>query len=104
VVVTDGRFLAPEVTNFVKILYDVDGHGPDLWQEVGGLDVRNLFKFNTDVQGTSLIVESDESDENKTNLKIFFLLTLIQAWLSNISLNSLKSICRLTVSLIDEQT
>ncbi len=55
-IVTDGPFLLvrPEVNQLHQDLYGVDEHRPDLLQEVGGLDVRNLF--NTQ-QRTSLIVE-----------------------------------------------
>ena len=38
VLVTDGRFLS---AGSDQLHQDLDGHRPDLWQEVGGLDVRN---------------------------------------------------------------
>ncbi len=55
VLVTDGRFLSAGSNQLHQDLEGVDGHRPNLWHEVEGLDVR-LFKFNTQ-QGTSLIVE-----------------------------------------------
>ena len=47
--VTDGRFLVPEEVNQLhQDLEGVDEHRPNLQQEVGGLDVRNLFNLNAD--------------------------------------------------------
>ncbi len=39
VLVTDGRFLRAGSN---QLHQDLDGHGPNLRQEVGGLDVRKL--------------------------------------------------------------
>jgi hypothetical protein len=40
VLVTDGRFLSAGSDQLHQDLEGVDRHGPNLWQEVGGLDVR----------------------------------------------------------------
>ncbi len=37
----------PEVDQLHQDLDGVGGHRPNLQQEIGGLDVRNLFNFNT---------------------------------------------------------
>ncbi len=37
-----------EVNQLHQDLVRVDGHRPNLGQEVGGLDVRNLFNLNAD--------------------------------------------------------
>jgi hypothetical protein len=42
VLVTDGRFLS---AGSDQLYQDLDGHGPNLWQEVGGLDVRKLVNL-----------------------------------------------------------
>ncbi len=46
-----------EVNQLHQDLEGVDDHRPNLQQEVGGLDVQNLFKINTQETRTSLIVE-----------------------------------------------
>ena len=38
----DGRFLS---AGSDQLHQDLDGHGPNLWQEVGGLDVRKLVNL-----------------------------------------------------------
>jgi hypothetical protein len=45
VFVTDGRFLSAGSNRLHQDLDGVDGHRPNLKQEVGGLDVRNKFKL-----------------------------------------------------------
>ncbi len=58
VIVTDGPFfISPAGSDQLhQDLESVDGHRPNLQRhEVGGLDVRNLFKLTQ--QRTSLIVE-----------------------------------------------
>ena len=64
VLVTDGRFLR---AGSDQLHQDLDGHGPNLWQEVEGLYVRRLIWYSN-ANGTSLIVEKldDKSDENMT--------------------------------------
>ncbi len=42
VLVTDGRFLR---AGSDQLHQDLDGHGPNLWQEVGGLDVRKMVNL-----------------------------------------------------------
>jgi hypothetical protein len=63
VLVTDGRFLS---AGSDQLHQDLDGHGPNLWQEVGGLDVRKLI-LNLVQQatiGTSIPLKNDgKSDE-----------------------------------------
>jgi hypothetical protein len=66
-----------EVNQLHQDLEGVDEHRPNLQQEVGGLDVRNLFNSNTQETRTSLNrrkVKTIKSDE----YFIFFFL----AWLS----------------------
>jgi hypothetical protein len=42
VLVTDGQFLS---AGSDQLHQDLDGHRPNLWQEVGGLDVRKLVNL-----------------------------------------------------------
>jgi hypothetical protein len=49
-------FWVPEVNQLRQDLEGVDGHRPNLWQEVGGLDVRHLF---------SLIQQTKEQVKNR---------------------------------------
>ena len=73
VLVTDGRFLS---AGSYQLHQDLDGHRPNLWQEVGGLDVRKLVNLvQQAMHGTSLIPSKydGKSDERITGRKFFFL-------------------------------
>ena len=55
VLVTDGRFLR---AGSDQLHQDLDGHRPNLWQEVEGLDVQKIWLiWYSNATGTSLIVE-----------------------------------------------
>jgi hypothetical protein len=45
VLVTDGRFLS---AGSDQLHQDLDGHGPNLWQEVEGLYVRRLIWYSNE--------------------------------------------------------
>ncbi len=78
---TDGRFLS---AGSDQLHQDLDGHRPNLLQEVGGLDVRKLVNLIQQCNWNKYTVKNDgKSDEND---EIFFYSIFNLAWLSNICL------------------
>ncbi len=72
--VTDGRFLSAGSN---QLHQDLDVHGPNLWQEVGGLDVRKLVNLIQQCNWNKYTVINDgKSDENMTNFFLTFLFWL----------------------------
>jgi hypothetical protein len=72
-------------------LEGVDGHRPNLWQEVGGLDVRKLVNLIQQCNWNKLMSLKMTTEKwwNKTSLKYFFFIKFVQAWLSNIFVKTL---------------
>ncbi len=71
VLVTDGPFfISPAGSD--QLHQDLDGHGPNLWQEVGGLDVRKLVNL---VQQLEQVIPSkyDGKSDEKYEEKIFII-------------------------------
>ena len=67
VLVTDGRFLS---AGSDQLHQDLDGHRPNLWQEVRGLDVRKLVKLVQQARNKYNTVKNDGKSDEKYD-KIF---------------------------------
>jgi hypothetical protein len=80
VLVTDGRFLS---AGRDQLHQDLDGHRPNLWQEVEGLDVRNLM-VNLIQQWKEQVYRQKMTVKVMKNMTNFIINIFVLAWLSNI--------------------
>jgi hypothetical protein len=97
VLVTDGPFfISPAGSD--QLHQDLDGHRPNLWQEVGGLDVRKLVNLVQQLEQVSTVENDGKSDENMTNFWRFCS-GLAFKYLPR----TLKWICRAPARLIDKR-